>query len=200
MEKLSVGISLLSGLSYLLGFLYYNWGLLQGKIKPNGATWAIWTALAIMSAGSYFLTSQDFWKSIIPIINTFLCIGTFIVALVIKKFQKIDTIDWVALIIGLIAAAVWGLSLSAVSANIIVQIAIFIGFIPLWRTLWHYPDSERALPWCLWTFSYFATGCVVVLRWHGVWAEIIYPMNCFLLHISVPLISFVRRRYIKPSN
>src|SRR5690242_5709189 len=117
--ELSIILSTMAGFGYMLAYLDYNRGVLKGVTKPNGATWAIWSAIAVVSTGSYFAATGDFWKSLLPILNIVLCIGTFVLALIAGKFKKLDVTDWIALGIGFIAAVVWGVYKSATYANLI---------------------------------------------------------------------------------
>lgn len=194
MELVSVILSILAGLGYSLAYLEYTRGVFTGKTKPNGATWAIWSAISIVSAGSHFGVSGDFWKSLLPILNILLCIGTFVLVFIAGKFDKLDVTDWIALGLGLIAAVVWGIYKSATYANLIVQVAITVGFIPTWRAILKTSSCEHYRPWWIWSASYCIATIVVLLRWKNQWVELIYPVLCVLLHVSVPILSMLRAR------
>lgn len=195
--ELSIILSTQAGLGYCLAYLDYNRGVLTGETKPNGATWAIWSAIAVVSTGSYFAASGDFWKSLLPILNIVLCIGTFVLALITGKFKKLDVTDWIALGLGLIAAVVWGVYKSATYANLIVQVAIMVGFIPTWRAIWKTPSCEHPRPWWIWDISYCISAVVVILRWENQWIDLVYPINCIVLHASVPILCSLRANKAK---
>ncbi len=177
--------SILAGVCYLTAYLDYNRGVFSGRIKPNAATWAIWTAIALVSAGSYLSSSGDVWKSMLPLVNIVPCTGTFVLALCTGKFEKLSRLDWAACVLAILAGAVWAACGSAATANLIVQAAIIIGFIPIWKTVWRTPSHEHARPWWLWAFSYSISVAVVVWRWTGHWIDLVSPLNCVLLHSSV---------------
>lgn len=183
----------MSGLGTTLAYLDYNRVVLKGETKPNGATWAIWSAVALVSTSSYFAASGDFWKSVIPFANILLCIGTFILALVGGKFKKLDATDWCALVIGIIAVVVWKMT-NAAYANLIVQVAIIIGFIPTWHGVWKTPSCEKPRPWWIWMIAYGIAGIVVVLRWKNQWIDLVYPVLCVFLHASVPIVGIISRQ------
>ncbi len=193
---MNVGIilALMSGIGTILAYLDYNRVVLKGETKPNGATWAIWSAIALVSSSSYLASSGDLWKSIIPVVNIFLCIGTFILALMKGKFKKLDTTDWCALGIGIVATIVWKLT-TAQHANLVVQVAITIGFIPTWIGVWKTPSCEKARPWWIWSTSYSIAALVVIIRWKGQWVDLVYPTLCVVLHASVPLVGILSRRF-----
>lgn len=191
--NVSIILALLSGLGTTLAYLDYNRVVSKGETKPKGATWAIWSAIALISSSSYLASTGDLWKSIIPLMNILLCIGTFVLALVGGKFKKLDITDWCALTIGIIAVVVWKLT-TASCANLIVQVAIIIGFIPTWYGVWQNPSQEKPRPWWIWTGSYFIAGIVVIMRWKGQWIDLVYPWLCIPLHASVPLVGMVSNK------
>lgn len=194
----SVILSTMAGLGYMLAYLDYNRGVSKGVTEPNGATWAIWSAIAVVSTGSYFAATGDFWKSLLPTLNIMLCTGTFVLALIAGKFKKFDVTDWIALGVGLIAATVWIIYKSATYANLIVQFAILVGFIPTWWAIWETPSCEHPRPWSIWTVSYCISLIVVILRWKNQWIDLVYPINCIVLHASIPILCSLRSRVLVP--
>src|SRR5690349_18478980 len=128
---LGIILALLSGVICALAYLDYIRKVLGGKTVPNGATWAIWSAVALVNFATYVTASGDIWKGIVPLTNIALCVTTFILALSCGKFRKLDLPDWIALVLALNAVVVWELS-TAAYANMIAQPAIAIGFIPTW--------------------------------------------------------------------
>lgn len=187
---LSKWLGIISGLVFAVAYLDYNREVLRRKITPNGATWAIWAVIALISASSYITSVGDFWKSIISILNILLCIGTFVLVLLGGAFTRLDKTDLIALAIGLCAAVVWVVWRSATQANLIVQVAIAIGFATTWRGIWRGATHERPRPWWLWTGCYLLLTLVIILRWKGQWTDLVYPINCFWLHASVPILAY----------
>lgn len=195
-------LAIASGVAYTLAYLDYNRQVIKGATKPNGATWLIWSVVSAISTTSYLKMSGDVWKSVIPLLNIGLCIATFTLAVYLKKFKWPDKWDFVALLIGVIAAVVWKHYGSAKYANLIVQFAILAGFIPMWRALTKKPtaenprpwECEQPRPWLLWVTSYVLATIVVFLRWNNQWCDLVYQVNCVLLHSSVPLLGVIMRR------
>ncbi len=188
--NLSIVLAILSGVGHTTAYIDYNRKILKGNTTPNGATWAIWSTLALVSSFSYISATGDIWKAIIPITNILLCIGTFAMALCLGKFQKLDVADWVALCLGIFAVVVWKFS-TATYANVIVQVAIIIGFVPTWKSVWRDPSCEQQRPWWIWSATYCVALAVVFLRWRNQWIDLIYPANCILLHASVAVIKMI---------
>ena len=188
--NLGITLAVLSGVCVTIAYLDYNQAIINGQTKPNGATWAIWSSIALISTFSYFAASGDFWKTILPFANILLCIGTFFLSLSRGKFKKLDPTDWIAFSIGIIAAIVWKMT-EATYGNLVVQVAIIIGFWPTWRGVWKKPSCEKSRPWWIWTIAYGVAGTVVILRWRHQWADLLYPWLCVFLHASVPIVGRV---------
>lgn len=193
MELLSSSLAIAAGVAQTAAFLDYNRKVLSGKTWPNGATWAIWAVIALVSASTYLSATGDIWKGLMSINNIALCIGTFVFALYRGKFQKLGVTDRVALLLGVIAIVVWILS-TAACANIVVQVAIVIGFIPTWQAVRLNPMREHPRPWWLWSSAYCIAVAVVFLRWRNQWIDLLFPINGALLHASVPLLALARQR------
>jgi hypothetical protein len=187
-------LAVCSGLFHILAYLDYNSQVARGRTKPNGTTWLIWSILAVASSASYLKATGDVWKSVIPLVNVVLCVATLALAVYMKEFKRPDRTDFVALIIGVIAVLVWKKYGSAKYANLIVQVAILMGFIPTWRSIIKDPACERSRPWCIWTAGYVLSIAVVILRWNGQGCDLAYPINMVILHPSIPILAMMRRR------
>ncbi|MFA6253894.1 MAG: hypothetical protein WC640_01370 [Candidatus Paceibacterota bacterium] len=184
-------LGLVAALLQTVAYLDYNQKVLRGETKPNGATWLIWASLAGLNASSYLvMTSRELATALLPLINTLLCIGTFFLALRLRKFDWPDLWDWLALATGLISAVTWWQYQSAVSANMILQFAIFLGFIPTYRLVWRDPQAERPRPWWIWVGAYCVLTITVIVCWKNQWQDLGYPVNCLVLHSLVPGIAF----------
>ncbi len=162
--------------------------MLQGVSKPNLATWTLWTFLTVLNASSYDVMSGDWVKSILPLASSVACILTFLFALYKGKLSKVDPWDGLALGIGVISALVWWYYKSATYANLIIQFSIAVSFVPTYRGVWRDPKKERALPWYIWSSAYFLSIAVVLLRWQS-WHDLVYPINCLVLHAVVGLLT-----------
>ena len=199
MPPLSIILAIVSGLGHMGAYLDYNRKVLKGTTGPNGATWAIWSVIAIISASTYISASGDAWKGLLSLTNIVFCIGTFFLALCCGKFQKLGATDWMALLLAGVAILVWELS-TAAYANMIVQVAIAIGFMPTWRAVRQNPSCEQPRPWWMWSAAYCVSVTVVFLRWKNQWIDLVFPITGVLLHASVPLVALAQRRRLSALN
>lgn len=189
------GIS--AGVLQALAYLDYNRQVFAGKTNPNGSTWLIWTLLAGLSAATYRITTDDWAKTVLSFVNAALCILTFALALLRKKFDRPDVWDLIALGTGLAAVFAWYEYQSAQYANYVLQVSIAIGFVPTYRMLWTDPHKERLRPWLIWTSAYSTLLLAVILRWRGQWQDLIYPINCIVLHTALVLLVLARTQKLK---
>lgn len=174
---------------YLIAFGIYNWQMIHGKNKPNAAMWTLWVILSILNAVSYQIMTGDWVKSLITYGGCVAMATTFIIALKKGKFEKLSVFDKMSLFVGLVAVTSWWVMRDATFANILLQVCIGISFIPTYRGVWHHPQNERPLPWFLFSLGYSFQILVVVTRWSGQAQDLVYPINCLILHLVVAIIA-----------
>ena len=187
-DMLSKVLAVGSGVAYTAAFIDYNRKMLKGQTSPSAMTWLIWSIVCLVGTPSYLKSTGDYWKSIIPLLNIALCVGTTVVLFWLRKFKRPDKWDYVALALGVIAVFVWIHYGSAKYANLIVQLAIIAGFVPTWRAIRIDPTCEQPRAWWIWTIGYFLAFLVVILRWNNQAIDVVYPINTTVLHMSVPIL------------
>ena len=188
--KIDVVLGIIAGLMHILAFTIYNKQMLKGTSHPNSATWTLWAFLSILNCVTYILMSHDWVKGLLPIASTAACIATFVFPIFKGKLSRLNTPDIAALVIGSLSVFVWWYFRSATYANMILQVCVFISFIPTYRGVWKEPALEKALPWFIWSSAYIFSIVVVFIRWQGQLTDLVYPINCLLLHAGIGLLTF----------
>jgi len=186
-------LGIIAGLTHIIAFLIYNKQMLQGLSRPNRATWMLWVFISTLNCASYIVMSRDIVKGFLPIASTIACIAVFVVSLFKGKLSKLNLGDEVALVIGCFSIFIWWGYHSATYANLLLQVCIFISFIPTYRGVWRDVATEKALPWFIWSSAYILTITVVFLRWQDQYQDLVYPINCLLLHAGVGILAFRRK-------
>ena len=186
-----LGVS--AGFLHVIAFALYNRQMLQGTSYPNSATWTLWVFLTVLNVSSYAVMSGDWVKSILPLASSIACIFTFFFSLSKGKLSKIDPWDRLALGIGIISGLIWWYYKSATYANLILQISIAISFVPTYWGVWRDPMKEKALPWYIWSSAYTLSIIVIILRWKNQYQDLVYPINCLVLHAVVGLLTIRKR-------
>jgi hypothetical protein len=184
---LLLGIS--AGLLHIVAYALYNKQMLEKTSQPNSATWITWVFLTVLNASSYRVMSGDLVECILPMSSSVLCILTFFFSLYKGRLSKIDRWDGISLGIGIISGLVWWRHQSATYANLIMQLAFAVSFIPMYRGVWKDPKKEKALPWYLWSSAFAISAIVVVLRWDNKPLVLVYPINGFIFHAVIGLLT-----------
>jgi hypothetical protein len=181
---------------HIAAYGIYSRQILAGAVRPNAASWAVWSFVTVLNFTSYRSMSGDWVKALLPTAGGLACILTFVVALFAGTARRLDSFDKTALALGLVASLAWWQFDSATYANLILQLCIAIGFVPTYRGLWDNPRNELPLCWRMWTLAYLLTIAVVILRWNGQYQDLAYPILSFLLHGGVAIMA---GRAVKPA-
>ena len=178
-----------AGLIHIVAFFAYHQQMIRGESRPNTTTWTLWVFISTLNCISYIVMSGDIIKGLLPIASTFACIVVFVVSFFKGKLSRLNFIDEIALAFGFLSLFVWWANRSATYANLILQVCIFISFIPTYRGVWRDAALEKSLPWFIWSSAYILIIIVVFLRWRGQYQDLVYPINCLVLHAGVGILS-----------
>ena len=181
-------LATLALLCNVLAFVIYNWQMLLGQSSPSAASWGIWAFVTVLNFTSYRKMSGDWVKSLLPTLSSVLCVLTFVIAISRGRLGTLDVYDAIVLAIGVVASVVWWRTKSPPKAQVLLQICIAIGFIPTYLSVWNNPENERLLGWLIWSITFTIQIVVVRLRWRGQKMDLLYPVNCAILHSAVPAI------------
>lgn len=165
--------------------MLYNWKTFAGETHPNISSWSVWASITVLNFTSYKKLTGDWVKSVLPTANSVMCIVTALAALRTGSIGGLSGIDETCLLLGVIAGVSWCLFKSASFAQIILQVAIVVGFIPTLAGAWHKPSSEPAFAWCLWVVAFIAQCFTVNFTWGGKRMEFLYPVNMVVFHGAV---------------
>ncbi len=172
----------------VVAFVIYNWQMLIGQSAPNAASWGIWGFITILNFTSYKVMSKDWVKSLLPTLSSALCILTFVISIYRGRLEMLDVYDKTVFVAGVLAALVWWRTKSATKAQVLLQICVAIGFIPTYLSVWKNPGNEPLLEWVLWSLMFMIQIIVVKLRWRGQKMDLLYPINCAILHTTIVVI------------
>ncbi len=192
MRKGQYFLAIAASCANIAAYLTYNWEIIVGQTRPNAASWAVWSFLTVLNLVSYQTVSRDLLKSVLPIVSSILCITTLCFALFAGRFAAIGIYDWCAVGFGALACLLWWFAKSrttgAVRAQILLQVAINIGCIPTYLSVWSSPQNELPIAWVLWSVGFALQGALVWMS-NGKRIEYLYPTNCALVHFPVALLA-----------
>lgn len=193
-ELASAGMALgwLSFGLHLAAFVVYGLRARKGQSKPNFATWSIWVLATGLNCASYFLMSDDWVKALQPLAGAAACFTIFVMALKNGQFELPGTAERVMLLISVTAVIIWFVYRDASYANMVLQSAFVVSFIPTLRQIWRKPQDESALPWFMWGGAYLLLILTVAVRWQGNALELVYPVNSFFWHTLAGVLALRR--------
>ena len=176
----------------VLAYILYVRMSRSGSIVPNMTMWTIGLALVLLNASTYVTMTGDLVKAALPIVSS--CAYMWMYAQIVRRgsFGHIDTTNAIIVVLGVAASLVWYLLRSAMYVNFILVGAIVISFVPLFRSAWRDPSTEKPLPWSMWTSAYAISLVVVMLRWRDQPQDLVFPICMMLIHGTVAVLSIRR--------
>jgi hypothetical protein len=181
-ERISMIAAALAGSLSLAAYLIYSWKTLQGESHPNISSWAVWSFLTILNFMSYKKLTGGWIKSLLPTTNTIMVLVTLVCVIRTGSAKGLSATDVVCFVLGICAGFSWLLQRSPVVAQILLQLAIVIGFIPTFIAI----RNESLEPWdawFLWTMAFFAQFISVRVVWERkTYVEFLYPVCMFICH------------------
>ncbi len=174
-------------------FVLYNWKNLAGNTHPNVSSWAVWSFISILNFTSYKKMTGNWATSVLPMVDSILCVVTAICALYTGSIAHLSTNEKACLGLGAIAALGWWRlksegaedRKSAGFAQIILQIALIVGGIPTCQGLWISTGTEPSWPWLMWTGSFILQCFAVGYTWKGNGMDFLYPICMTIFHFAV---------------
>ena len=180
-------ISAFAALLQIGGYFSYSRHVIGGNINPNTTTWIIWAFGSMFNCFSYIAASGDWVKELLPIACAVSCIVTFFICYMKDKFMEPKAEYMILLVFDLLVTLIWWETESAVYANLLYQISTIASFIPIFIEIKRDSKVERSEPWFIWSAAYLLLTLVVMVRLNS-WIDIVYPLNCLVLHLAIGII------------
>lgn len=170
------------GLFFVASILYIVYIIKNKKFTPNALAFGIWLAADIVNLT--YLDFSEFW--IAPVLMVICASIIFTIALIRNKKseQKLNVRDlnWRQFsTIGIVFASIliWIFSKDSIVANLCVQAALAMGFIPIIEDLFIHKKQEPLSFWFI-----FLLGFIVLLFHTSIeyqrWEELVYPIVGFV--------------------
>jgi hypothetical protein len=188
-------IGLFAGFLALISYLPYTKDIIAKKVKPERATWLIWSLLAAIAFFSQLSkgATQSLWFTGLDSIGAFIILGLAF-KFGIGGLRKRDTI---ALILAALGLVLWYFSNNAIYALAITMAVDFIGAsLTVWKTYVD-PDSETYLMWLM-----VSIASILAIISVGKWniSLMIYPFYILLANLAVVFAIFFGHKRKKISQ
>jgi hypothetical protein len=177
----------------LILFIFYNTDIFNGDAISNIVPWGLWAGMTVLNFSSYKKMGGSWAETGMSMAGALGCITTFLFVLGTEHYAEITITDLVIGFIGAGAIIAWKV-VGAKTANIIVQLALALSFIPLFISMATGATSEPAHMWLLWAFAFFIHANVIVAnmflknQWHK-WEKLAYPANCMIMHFIAGMLA-----------
>jgi hypothetical protein len=140
-------LGFIAGFIAFISFIPYVISILKGETKPQRATFAIWSAINLVTLLSYFASGarETIW---VLAVYTILQIGVFLLSLKygMGGLEKVDLVCLAGAILGIVA---WTATKDPVMALYISIAVEFLGWLPLIKKVYLHPKTENTLSWSL---------------------------------------------------
>lgn len=187
-EVISGILGVIAGLMHVSGFVLYYEQTLRKISNPNKTTWILWFVISLLNCVSYIKMSKDITLGFLPMASTFSCMVVAGIFFCKGKLSKLDFLDSIVLLLGIISVFVWQYYNSPTYGNLLLQPCIVISFIPTYRGVWRNAKIEKASPWFIWASAYLLQIALVFLKWESFY-QLVYPINCLVLHAGVGMLT-----------
>lgn len=189
MAYISLSLTILSSFIFLSSFVLYNKNILNSSVKPHIVSWVLFSVITLINAITYVIFTGDVFKSALAFTDFFTCIVITCLILFKGKYVKFTILEYSIIFLSILSLVVWYVLHSAQYANLLLQPAYILAFIPTLKSVFINPENENARVWFMWAFSFILTLVVIFLRWNNNWVDVINPLIAFVLCLSVGLLA-----------
>ncbi len=192
MDIFAKSLSVLASMFMLAGYLIYCRAIARREVRANATSWGIWALTSLPVIFLYQDLSEDWIKGLPYYICAIGAVITFIEAAKLERLRMPDRTDILVILLDATVLLYFFFSGDKYSTSIILELDIWITFIPIIRSTWNDPNEEIPKAWGVWTISYALMIPVIALRWEKWW-DLILPANYVLQHGIVWILSRCRR-------
>lgn len=195
-------LGIIAGVLQFIGYAVYAYDVFRSGVRPNPASWLIWSYGNALVCISYIFLNLGFNPAIdiLPIVCALSCIVMSLIFFFWGKFRPLERFEKIIVGIDVLVTLVWLLSdfagiefLPLISLHIILLVSALVSFIPLYVELAKYPKTERPRAWVMWTIAYACLFSVVVAE-GGSFEAFSYPALYLILHAKVAALASRRLR------
>lgn len=144
------------------GYAVYLTGLRRQLVRPNRASWLIWSAAIGVEAATYAVVNPGAAQSMVFLVSAIACIIVTFRIWRSSAWSAPSPSESVCMAVCLAALLLWATFRSAFWAHMMVVAAVPISFWPTWQSVLQDRARERSPAWGLWTIGDLATLLIAI--------------------------------------
>jgi hypothetical protein len=172
------------GLSFS-AYAVYMVGLRRQQVRPNRASWLIWSAATGLEALTYAAVNPGAPQGWVFAVGAVCCAVVAIGIWRRSSWAPPSTTESFCIAACLSALVIWLVFRETFWAHMLVMAAVPVSFWPTWASVWKDRANERSPAWGLWTFGDLAVLLIAVRMPNPGFDELAYVVVEFLCHASV---------------
>ncbi|WP_188054602.1 SET domain-containing protein [Sphingosinithalassobacter sp. CS137] len=166
-------------------YAVYLLGLRRELVRPNRASWLIWSGATALEAVTYAAVNPGAPQGWVFAMSAVACIAVTIGIWRRSSWAPPTNTETACIAICASALLVWAVFREAHWAHLLVVAAVPVSFWPTWQSVWQDRTRERSPAWGLWTLGDLAVLIVAVRGPSLGVAELGYVLVELLCHASV---------------
>ncbi|QDX24911.1 SET domain-containing protein [Sphingomonas suaedae] len=135
----------------------YLLGLRRAIVRPNRASWLIWSASAAAEALTYHAVNPGSPQSWVFVVSAACCLIVTASLWRRSNWAPPTNIEAFSMAACLVALLIWVAFRETFWAHMLVVAAVPVSFWPTWVSVWKDRSAERSPAWGLWTLGDLAT-------------------------------------------
>lgn len=172
------------GLSFS-AYAVYLFGLRRQQVRPNRASWLIWSASTGLEALTYAAVNPGAPQAWVFGVSAVACAAVAIGIWRRSSWAPPTNTETFCIATCLTALVIWLVFRETFWAHMLVVAAVPVSFWPTWVSVMRDRSNERSPAWGLWTFGDLATLLLAVRMTSPGFDELAYVVVEFLCHASV---------------
>lgn len=135
----------------------YLFGLRRASVRPNRASWLIWSASAAAEALTYTAVNPGAPQGWVFVLSAICCLVVTAALWRQSAWSPPTMVEALCMGACLTALLIWVAFREAFWAHMLVVAAVPVSFWPTWASVWKDRGAERSPAWGLWTMGDLAT-------------------------------------------
>lgn len=167
------------------GYAVYLAGLRRQLVRPNRASWLIWSASTGLEALTYAAVNPAAPQGWVFAISAVACLAVTLGIWHRSSWAPPSATETFCIAACLTALLAWLVFREAFWAHMLVVVAVPVSFWPTWASVWQERARERSAAWGLWTFGDLAVLLLALRSPAPGIAELAYVLVELACHASV---------------